>query len=175
MKTTILVMTMAAAVILPCCSDLISVNSFVSEKEAVVDTNLLGAWAGEQGDLYVIRASDGEYSIVYSSEKGEGLKFRGRLIKAGEAEFIDLITTESAGFQIPVHCIVRVWPEGALLKWAYLDSKWLREQASQQIASQPYDDSTLLTAPTDALRGFLLKFGSDARAYDKTSVLTRVP
>jgi hypothetical protein len=62
------------------------------------------------------------------------------------------------------------------MRWVFLDSKWLRDQAAQQLPSQPsHDHSTLITAPAEAFRAFVLKFGADDRSYEgDPMVLTKV-
>jgi hypothetical protein len=59
------------------------------------------------------------------------------------------------------------------LRWTFLDSDWLKQAASQQLAVQPSGDRSLITAPGEAVRQFLLKSGADNRAYSKATVLQR--
>jgi hypothetical protein len=59
------------------------------------------------------------------------------------------------------------------LRWSFLESDWIKQQAVQQLASQPAGDRTLLTAPGAAVRSLLGKLGADERAYSKQQAFQR--
>jgi hypothetical protein len=86
---------------------------------------------------------------------------------------MQIVTTNEDPFQVPVYVAVRVWPSADTLRWAFLDSDWMKEQAKPQVAAQPAGDRTLLTASGTAVRSFLTKFGADSQAYGNTQVLQR--
>ena len=52
------------------------------------------------------------------------------MIKAGDARILDLTPAEEDAFQVPAHTPMRVWVEGATLRIAFLDSKWLVAHAT---------------------------------------------
>lgn len=176
MKLTSLLLVVAGATILTGCSELVALNPFATEKEAMVDDNLAGAWKNSDGDLFLIHRNDSEYSIAFTDAKNkEVAKFRGYLIKTGNLEVLDLISKGEDAFQVPVHAIVRIWQEGSVMRWTFLDSQWLRDQAAQQLATQPSDKRTLVTATTEAFRAFVLKYAGDDRAYQgDPMILSRV-
>jgi hypothetical protein len=64
--------------------------------------------------------------------------------------------------------------ERQLAEVAFLDSDWLREQATRQLATAPSGDRTPITSPGDAVRSFLLKYGADEMAHGEVEVLVRV-
>jgi hypothetical protein len=66
-----------------------------------------------------------------------------------------------------------VWVEGWTVRMAYLDSKWLKEHASAELAVDKAGDRLLITAPQEAVTRFLLTYGADDRAFGKITVLTR--
>ena len=176
MKLATLTLALLGSMALTGCSNLVSLNPFVTEKQAVLDPNLLGTWKGSGGELVIVQQNKSSYSITYTEGKEGAQKFTALLFRSGDAELLDLVSESDAVLQVPVHALVRVWPEGSLLRWTFLDSKWLREQATQQLASQPQGDSILLTAPGEAVRSVFLQHGGDSKAYEKdTNVLTRMP
>jgi hypothetical protein len=174
MKFASVMLALAGSLYLTGCSDLVSLNPLATDKQATTDSNLPGTWKGDDRDLYVIQQDGSSYSIVYTDGKGGSMKFGATLFKAGAAELLDVVSENEAILQVPVHAAVRIWPEGSQLRWAFLDSKWLREQAAQQLVSQPSGDGLLLTSPGEAVHSFLLKYGADPKAYEKESVLTRM-
>jgi hypothetical protein len=95
------------------------------------------------------------------------------MLKVGDARILDLTPAEEDAFQVPAHTPVRVWVEGANLQIAFLDSKWLVEHATAELATQKLNGRTLITAPSEEVTRFLLTYGADPRAFGKPSVLRR--
>jgi hypothetical protein len=165
MKFASYLLIAASAVALTGCSDLVSLNPFVTAQDAVIDPTLAGTWKNpDDGALYVIQQDGSTYTITYSSDKDHA-KFEGRLMKVGDAEILDLLAEDNDGFRVPVHVAARVWPEGSTLRWAFLDSKWLREQAAQ-LPTRAKGDGTMLMATPEAVHAFLLKFAADPKSYE---------
>jgi hypothetical protein len=177
MKILSLTLALAGAAALTGCSNLVSLNPIVTGNQAVMDANLAGTWKGGDGDvLVVVPKDDSSYSITYTNTKETTLKLTAMVFRAGDAELLDLVNDNEGFLQVPVHAVVRVWPEGNMLRWTFLDSKWLREQAGRELASLPRGDGQLLTAPGDAVRRTLLKYAGDSKAYENDpGVLTRMP
>lgn len=163
MKFASFVCVAAGAVMLTGCSSLVSLNPFVTDQEAIADPSLAGTWKGSDGELYVIEQSGPAYTITYSKDK-DTAKFQARVMKAGDLEVLDLVAEDNDPFRVPVHVAVRIWPEGSSLRWTFLDSQWLREQAGS-LAKRPVGDRTMLMAPGDAVRELVMKYGADAGAY----------
>jgi len=168
-------LALASTLLLAGCSNLVSLNPFVTEKQAVTDPALSGIWASADGkDLYSIRDTQDGYDIRFTTDSGESVKFKARLMVAGEVKLLDLIAADENPFQLQVHTPVRVWTDGSTMRMTFLDSGWLREQAAKQIATTPAGDRTLIVAPSDVVREFFLKTGSDAKSYGDPSVLRRL-
>jgi len=174
MKIASLMLALAGALCLTGCSDLVSMEPFVTEKQSVADPNLAGTWKTNDKDLFIVEQNGSQYTITYTSKEGS-TKFDALLLRVGDAEILDIVPSDSGILQIPVHAAVRVWPSGNELQWKFLDSKWLREQASSLLLSRPNEHGTLLLAPGEAVHNFLVKYAADAKAYEgEVSVLTRV-
>ena len=155
------------------CSDMVSLHPFVDENEAVVDNRLSGVWF-DTDDMYVIRQQDRGYAITYSDKKGsKPYKLEALMIKVGDAQILDLTPAEEDAFQVPAHTPMRVWVEGATLRIAFLDSKWLVAQATAELATQQVNGRTLITAPGEDVTRFLLTYGADTRAFGKPTVLRK--
>ena len=146
---------------------LISLDPFVTDQDALFDATLVGTWeVGQGGDLCIFQHGDGNtYTVTYVSD-GNSRKFNAQLFQAGQARLLDLSVKDSDDFQISGHTLIRIWTGGGSLRWTYLDSEWLRQQAAQELPNRVRDDNKmLLTAPAAPLHGFLSKYAADARAY----------
>ena len=68
MKPLILSLALAGALTLTGCTSLISLNSFVTDEQAVMDPALLGVWTNAEGkDIYWITEDGSGYKIRYAS------------------------------------------------------------------------------------------------------------
>jgi hypothetical protein len=178
MRYPSMILALAGAALLTGCSSLISLNPFVADGQTATDPVLAGTWRSTDNsdkDLVVIQQDGSTYKIHYSDGKSTSLDFDGSLVRVGDAELMDIVSTGDTSFSIPVHMVVRIWPDAGTMKWAYLDSDWLRQQAKQSLATQPSGDRTLITTPGDPVVQFLNQYGADSRAYGKQNLFVRVP
>jgi hypothetical protein len=177
MKLTSMLLALAGALILTGCDTpaLLSLDPVVTDQEAVFDPTLLGTWGANQDkDLCIIRRDgDTGYAITYLSG-GDVRQFSARLFRAGDASVLDLTPDSSDDFRIAGHALVRIWTEGGTLRWTYLDTEWLRQQASQLLPNRADDKRMVLTAPGAAIRAFVAKYGIDDKAHGDTTEWQRV-
>ena len=179
MRFPMILMAVAGSLVLGGCDNpaLISMEPAVSEQDAVVDASLLGTWEIKQGgDLCILRRGDGNaYAVTYVSD-GNARQFQGRLFLAGQARMMDLAPQDSDDFQVPVHTLIRILSSGSTLRWAYLDSDWLRQHAARELASRPRDGGKLLvTMPAAPLAAFLGKYAADDQAHGDVQEWQRLP
>jgi hypothetical protein len=177
MKLTSMFLALAAALILTGCDSpaLLSLDPLVTDQDAVFDATLLGTWGTSEGkDLCIFRRSGEKgYAITYVSDNS-ARQFTARLFRAGEASMLDLTPESSDDFQIAGHAVVRIWAEGGVLRWAYLDTEWLRKQASQLLPNRADEKRVVLTGPGSAVRAFVAKFGVDDKAHGETTAWQRL-
>ena len=172
-------LALTGALVLAGCDDpaLISLDPAVTDQDAAFDANLPGTWqAGDGGDLCIIRRGDGNsYTVTYVSD-GSARKFDAGLFQSGQAEILDLTPAEADDFQLAGHVLVRVWSASGSLRWSYLDSPWIRQQAGQELpVREGNNGKTVLTAHTAALRGFLSKYAADDKAHGDVVEWQRLP
>lgn len=167
------VVALAGTLMCSGCSEMISLRPFVADSEAIQDARLPGVWL--DGDsMYIVRQDGNGYIISESDKSSPAIyKLKAKMLKAGDARIVDLTPAEEDAFQIAAHTPLRVWLEGATLRMAFLDSKWLREQATAQLAAQQVNDRLLITSPGEAVTRFLVTHGADGRAHGEPTVLTR--
>jgi hypothetical protein len=173
MRLTQTILSLTGALLLTGCSTLVSLNPFISEQEAGFDAALLGTWHDDDGNLYVIDRIKDHYAITYL-EKSSAMRFEGWLLEIADAKLLDLESSDEDPFQIAIHLPLRVWSDGSTLRFAFLDSDWLKQQAIQDLSAQVINDRTLITGPSAAARAFLAKLGADTRAHSEVRVLHKV-
>jgi hypothetical protein len=168
-------LALACAAGLTGCSSLVSLNPIVTEGHAEMDPALLGMWSNPDGkEGYWIRADGNGYRIAGIQDSSDTLKLTAHLMVVGDAKLVDIVSGNDDAFQLAVHNPARVWTEGGTLRIAYLDSEWIKEQATRQLPTAPTKDRQLITAPGEAVAAFFTKYGADSKAYGKPETLYRV-
>ena len=163
-----MLLVLSGALVLTGCDTpaLLSLEPVVTGQDAAFDPTLLGTWEADHGnDLCIIRRDgDTGYAITHVSG-GSVRQFSARLFCVGEASVLELTPEGTDDFQIAGHAVVRIWTGGGTLRWAYLDTEWLRKQAAQLLPNRADDKRMVLTAPGAAVRAFVAKFGVDDKAH----------
>jgi hypothetical protein len=172
-----LVLAATATLILTGCDTpaLLSLDPVVTAQDTAFDPTLLGMWgSGQDKDLCIFRRNgDSGYAITYVSDRS-ARQFVARLFRVGESSMLDLTPDGTDELQIAGHAVVRIWTKGGTLRWAYLDTEWLRQQASQLLPNRTDDKRLVLTAPGTAVRAFVAKYGVDDKAHGDTIEWQRV-
>jgi hypothetical protein len=173
MRISQVVLALAGTLMCTGCSEMISLHPFVADSDAVQDARLPGVWLDGEDPMYIVRPDGNGYTISLSDKSSPTVyKLKGKMLKVGDARILDLTPADEDAFQIAAHTPMRVWIEGATLRVAFLDSKWLRERAGAQLATQA-GDRLLITSPPEDVTRFLLTYGGDDRAYGKITVLSK--
>ena len=177
MKLISMFLVLAATLILTGCDvpALLSLDPVVTAQDTAFDPTLLGTWgSGQDKDLCIFRRNgDSGYAITYVSDRS-ARQFVARLFRVGESSMLDLTPDGTDELQIAGHAVVRIWTKGGTLRWAYLDTEWLRQQASQLLPNRTDDKRLVLTAPGAAVRAFVAKYGVDDKAHGDTIEWQRV-
>jgi hypothetical protein len=173
MKLTSILATFAAFTLLTGCESpapgLLSLEPVATAKDTAIDFALVGTWE-EQGDhdlIAIVRQADQGYQIAVLSGSSV-TSFQAKLFRVNEAEFLDLAPADENDFRIPGHAIMRMWLNGASLRWAFLDSDWLKQQAAA-LAAHTGDGKIQVFSPTAAVRAFIASNGANDKAYGKTA------
>jgi hypothetical protein len=129
---------------------------------------------------------DKAYDIIYTDSKGRS-KFIAHIFLLDEQLYIDFYPEEDAGntdlgsfHYIQAHSLARLTISKNNLTIQWFNEEWLMNLFNQnriRIAHEriPYDpddknpdrDQVILTAPTEDLQKFILKYGKDPNAFDK--------
>jgi hypothetical protein len=164
----------AASAILTGCESptptLISLEPVATAADTAIDSALLGTWE-QAGDnvIAIIRAADqGGYQIAVLSGSSV-LGFQARLLRVDDAELLDLSPADDNDFRIPGHAILRLWVDGSALRWAFLDTGWLKQQAAVLIGHTG-DGKMQIFSPSAAIRAFITAYGASDKAYGKVAM-----
>jgi len=178
MKLTTILAALAASAILTGCESptptLISLEPAATAADTAIDTALLGTWE-QPGDnvIAIVRAADqGGYQIAILAGSSV-LGFQAKLLRVDDAEFLDLSPADDNDFRIPGHAIMRLWIDAGALRWAFLDTDWLKQQAARLIAHSA-DGKTQLFSPSAAIRAFITAYGASDKAYSKVAMWQKV-
>jgi len=164
----------ASVIVMTGCSGIVSLQPFVAEKDATVESALLGTWIdAEAKDTFVIGVKGDGYAFTYIEKSGTAYKFDGRLWKIGDAMVLDLVTTNEAPFHLPVHFAMRVWVDGDSLRMAFFDTDWFKKLVGEKLANQKVDDRLVITATPEAIRAFYLAYAGDDKAHGDPDTLHR--
>jgi hypothetical protein len=169
MKLTTTSLAAAGFLVLAGCDtpapSLLSLDPVVTEQDTAVDAGLPGVWEmpGDKDTLCIIKQGDHGYKITFLGG-GSPVEFQAQLFRTGPAEFLDVVPADDNDFRIPGHALARIWTGGGGLKWAFLDSDWLK-QAASQLKTRTAGGKLLLLSPGATVRSFIATSGADDRAY----------
>lgn len=188
MKRTNVVVIILAIVCLQGCI-VKSVHQFYKESDVIYRKELEGNWTDQDGNGWQIHQNpfkQNAYELHYS-KNGREVSLIGHLFKLNGNQYFDMMPTEDNSEDIPVfdlhivptHSIARVATlndHEVSIKW--FNEEWLRKmfvenriKISHELVMDENPQSTddgfyLLTASTEELQKFVIKYGDDEDAYD---------
>ncbi|HLG14302.1 MAG TPA: hypothetical protein VJH03_07345 [Blastocatellia bacterium] len=178
---------LAILLLMPACVP--SLQPLFTEKDAVFEPGLVGAWVSEDEEgntrIWTLKKSGTKaYELVDVVEDGEPAKFEARLVRLGERAFLDVYPEEPPidnDFYklhlIPAHTFVRITLDGDLMTAAMMDDGWLRQALDSgelTIAHQRLGKgSVLLTAATEDLQELVVKNCDTPGAFTDATVFRR--
>jgi hypothetical protein len=154
------------------CGDLPSIEGLATKDNTVFDPTLVGAWNAGNAVVIVQAGGDQNYLIHWLDAEGMGtprmIRMEARLADVGGQKVLDLNTANPGAFTIPCHVFLRVQTTAGGLKVQFIDSKWIRQQASSMVVQEGHP---VLTGPSSQVEAFITKFGFDDRALDDPIML----
>ena len=178
-------------------SCVLSLHPLYTEKDLVVEPKLEGNWADKEGKEFWTFEKSGEKSYkltIVQKEKGsesseksgedESVKFDVHLVKLGNYIFMDLYPQEPdikndfyKWHLLPAHSFSRIWIEQDIVRISMLSIDWFKkmiEKKKVKIAYEKIDENRfVLTAPTEKLQKFILKYAEDSEAFPEPAELYR--
>ncbi len=161
----------AAALVACGCGDLLSLHPLYTEQDRILDPALEGRWENADDRMKVMR--DGfAYLVTHEPRSGpsEVQEFEVRLVDLGGVRMADIILT---GGQLG-HMFIRVRVSDSELRFAFLDSEWLRGRIRHEDVTVARGNTmAVLVARTPALRREVRKYAAVPEAYGEELVYKR--
>jgi len=180
MKLTTTILAAAGFLVLAGCDtptpSMLSLEPVATEQDTAAEPGLPGAWesATDKDTVCIIRPGDNHgYNILLVS--GTSVTgFQAQVFREGPAEFLDVVPADDNDFRVPGHAVARIWTGGGELKWAFLDSDWLKHETSQ-LKTHTAGEKMLLLSPGANVRSFIATSGRDDKAYGAVVTWQKVP
>jgi tetratricopeptide (TPR) repeat protein len=184
MRISKIVLPMSLLPLLSACGPEGSLSPLFEKKDVVFQDALLGTWIsveGEKGETYSFKKSrDDAYDLTFPLDEGKECKSEVHLVRLGEFLFLDAspahLTKEEEALnkgplqfpQVGLHIFGRIWIEGDVVRIALLDDEWVTNMDKENKLPVGYtstDDDTILTASTEELQKFVLRYAEDPKAF----------
>ena len=170
-----------------------SVHPFYNERDVVYKAAFDGRWEDKDHVKWTIHRNPfkNDSYEMHCSKNGREVSLLGHLFMLNDDLYLDIIplqdnTEEVLVFDlhmVPTHSIARVdIVNNDEVNILWFDEEWLRKMFNQNririshemiMDAQPEgkdDGMYLLTASTDELQKFIIKYGKDERAYDEANL-----
>ncbi len=162
----------------------LSVYPFYTSKDLIFDPGLTGRWVKTTATNEFWQFSDagGKFYLLATTDDQSTNCLEAHLFQLKHYQFLDLLTTNRAPYQMPMHLISKVARKDASLSLQFLDYGWLAGLLETNSAvlchivvpDKPGDTNNnmvYLTADTKDLQKFLLKHAEDTNAFNAGSAV----
>ena len=169
MRRLRLAVLVAATMLTSACDDLVSIHALYTPEDRVADPSIEGTWQHHEDQLVVERRGDA-YRMTLQNKKDpkESAVYDVHLVDLGGVRFADLLLDDSIG-----HMIVRARVTDGKLRFAFLDSKWLRDRVPHENVVGANRTRAVLTLRTPALRALATKYAHEPKAFDEETAFER--
>ena len=185
------------AVIVGGCVPVLSLHPLYTDKDVVLDQKLYGTWVTDSNDSKTtwefkrIDEPKNAYNLIFTDEEGKKGSFTAHLVKLQDKLFLDIFPSElpwdpedpnkmdwpyNSIFLIPAHTFMKVDSIEPQLKLRLmLESKMeeLIKENQNAIEHTSVGDRLVLTASTEKLQAFVLKYANDERVFIDQTTLSR--
>jgi hypothetical protein len=190
MKTKKFLFYLLAAVI-GGCVPVVSLHPLFNEKDVVFDEKLLGTWVDPNTTWEFSRIAEPKnaYKLIFSDKEGKKGLFVAHLVKLKDKLFLDACPAPweqqdpnkiewayNTLFLIPAHTFIKINSIEPQLKMLRTDDEQMREFLKADpnaVKHTVLEDKPVLTASTNELQAFVLKYAYDSRVFAETIVLGR--
>ncbi len=185
------------AVLLGGCVPVMSLHSLYTKENVVFEEKLLGTWMDDPNspetiwEFNRIEEPENAYRLVLSDKDGKKGSFVAHLVKLENSLFLDVFPDEfpcdtedpnktdwlyNVFFLVPVHTFIKIDSIGPQLKMRLTDddkmAKLFKEDPNA-VKHMSIEDRLILTASTEELQAFVLKYADDSRVFPDEIVLNR--
>lgn len=170
-----------------------SIHGLYTDDDLVFKETLLGKWVDGSDATWSFAASeDKAYSLDYTEDEmpGDDQKtsgnFQVHLVRLGEYYFLDLFPGDNDQLKmpsllintlLPVHIFAKVEFKGEVVIINFFDPDHLQDLLDEgriRIGYEKTDDFIVLTASTEELQKFVIKYADDENAFLDYTILKRL-
>jgi len=177
------------------CVPVMSLHPLFNEKDVVFDKKLLGTWVDDPNspkttwEFKRADTNDNAYQLIFSDEEGKKGLFVAHLVKLKDKLFLDICPAPweqqdpnkiewayNTLFLIPAHTFIKINYIEPQLKMLRTDDEKMREFLKADpnaVKHTLLEDKPVLTASTNELQAFVLKYADDSRVFTEAIVLGR--
>jgi hypothetical protein len=171
---TSLSMAVISSILFSTCGPVLSKSPLFKESETIYDARLLGTWisvgTAVKDTLEFRRLGEKVYEAIFT-EKGTSTVFVIDLGKLGAQMFLDAeLARTSLDAQWASHSFYKLHIGRDKLTIAHLEEDWLKKIADGKrlnLSHKLSGDKIILTAPTDSLQKFVMKYAQSKEAFPK--------
>jgi hypothetical protein len=185
------------AALLGGCVPVMSLHSLYTKENVVFEEKLLGTWVDDPNspettwEFTHIDEPKNAYKLIFSDDRGNKGSFVAHLVKLRNNLFLDVYPDElpweqddpneakwlyNSFFLIPVHTFMKIDAIGPQLKMRLTDDDKMEELLKEDpnaVKHTSIEDMLVLTASTEELQAFVLKYADDSRVFPDEIVLNR--
>jgi hypothetical protein len=185
------------AALLGGCVPVMSLHSLYTKENVVFEEKLLGTWVDDPNSpetIWEFRRIDepkNAYKLIVSDDKGKKGSFVAHLVKLEDSLFLDVFPDEfpcdtedpnktdwlyNVFFLVPVHTFIKIDSIEPQLKMRLTDDDKMEELLKEDpnaVKHMLIEDRLFLTASTEELQAFVLKYADDSRVFTDEIVLNR--
>ncbi len=169
-----------------------SIQSLYHDEDLVYKSELLGNWKDDDGNFWNFKAGgEKSYDLTFyenpgiindTTTKGE---FETHLVQLGDYYFLDLYPGENNQLEMPSLLIASLLPVHIFAKVDFIDNQvqvsffdpgWLEslmEENRIRISYEKTEELFVLTASTDELQRFVVKYAETEKAFVNTLFLEK--
>jgi hypothetical protein len=176
------------------CIPVMSLHLLFTEKELAFDEKLLGTWVDANETMWQFSDAnkpEKAYKLIFTDKEGKKGSFVAHLVKLENRLFLDVYPSEppwdkkdpnkvewkyNTLFVVPVHTFIKIDSIEPQLRMKLTDDedmKKLLKEDPNAVEHTSIEDKLVLTASTQKLQAFVLKYADDDRVFSNEVVLNR--
>ena len=182
------------AALLGGCIPVMSLHPLFTEETLVFEDKLLGTWVDDSNNIWEFKSPNEQekiYKLIFVDNEGQKGLFDARLTKLENKLFLDVYPSEppwdeedpnkvewsfNTLFFMPVHTFIKINGIEPELKLQLTDDdelKKLLKENPNAVEHTSTEDKFVLTASTEELQAFVVKYADDSRVFTAEVVLAR--
>jgi hypothetical protein len=176
------------------CIPVMSLHPLFTEKDLAFDKKLLGTWVDANETTWQFSDAnkpEKAYELIFTDEEGKKGSFVAHLVKLENRLFLDVYPSEppwdekdpnkvewlyNTLFFIPVHTFIKIDSIDPNLTMRLTDDEKMKEFLKADpnaVEHTSIEDKLVLTASTQKLQAFVLKYADDSRVFTEEGILNR--